>query len=203
MGQAGRCGVDLPEPPKVEGSPGRPAPQAARSACRASPSRRRCATTCGCQPEELRHRPGRLSAGLVHDEAQSAPQREDGAPAGLRRPPSAAAGLDRAGRAGADGRAGALAEDPDRHAGRGAVAEGRRAWRAVRPAGDPRRPRGARASAPAQDACWCRNRRTAPIPATAAVARLHREADPGQRPTAASTSPRWRPSWAPTWRPSC
>ena len=44
----------------------------------------------------------RLSARLVHHEAQSAPQREDGAAAGLRRPPSAAAGLDRAGRARAD-----------------------------------------------------------------------------------------------------
>ena len=45
---------------------------------------------------------GHLSARLVHDEAQSAPQREDGAAAGLRRHPSAAAGLDRAGRARAD-----------------------------------------------------------------------------------------------------
>ena len=94
------------------------------------------------QPEELRHRHGRLSAGLVHHEAQPAPQREGGAPARLRRPPSAAAGLDRAGRARADRPAGALAEDADRHAGRGDVAGRRRAWRAVRHDGDPRRPRG-------------------------------------------------------------
>ena len=63
-----------------------------------------------------------LSAGLVHHEAQPAPQREDGAAARLRRPPSAAAGLDRAGRARADRHAGALAEDADRHAGGGDVA---------------------------------------------------------------------------------
>ena len=98
------------------------------------------------QPEELRHRHGRLSAGLVHHEAQPAPQREGGAAARLRRPPSAAAGLDRAGRAGADRPPGALAEDADRHAGRGDVAGGRRAWRAVRHDGDPRRARGHAAS---------------------------------------------------------
>ena len=39
---------------------------------------------------------------------------------------------------------GALAEDADRHAGRGDVAGRRRAWRAVRHDGDPRRARGAR-----------------------------------------------------------
>ena len=46
--------------------------------------------------EELRHRHRHVSARLVHDEAQSAPEREDGAAAGLRRHPSAAAALDRA-----------------------------------------------------------------------------------------------------------
>ena len=40
-------------------------------------------------------------------------------------------------------------------------------------------------------------------PATAACARLHGEADPGQRPTAASISPRSRPRSVPTWRRSC
>ena len=40
--------------------------------------------------------------------------------------------------AGVDGHPGTLAEDPDRHARRGLVAQGRRAWRAVRPDGDPR-----------------------------------------------------------------
>ena len=56
--------------------------------------------------------------------------------------------LDRAGRARADGRAGALAEDADRHAGRRAVAQGRRARRAVRHDGDQGRARGARRQAP-------------------------------------------------------
>ena len=59
--------------------------------------------------------------------------------------------------------AGALAEDADRHAGRGDVAQGRRAWRAVRPAGDPRRARGARRARTAQDRAGARTRRTAPI----------------------------------------
>ena len=35
MGQPGRCGVDLPEPPKVKDRLERPAPRTARSACRA------------------------------------------------------------------------------------------------------------------------------------------------------------------------
>ena len=67
-------------------------------------------------------------------------------------------------------RAGALAEDADRHAGRGAC----------RPAAGAhgemcgmmaiaRRPRGRAASAPAQDRAGARIRRTAPIPATAAA----------------------------------
>ena len=60
-------------------------------------------------PEELRHRHRPVSARLVHDEAQPAPQREDGAAARLRRHPSAAAALDRAGRDRADRRAVALA----------------------------------------------------------------------------------------------
>ena len=41
-----------------QGPPRRPARARRRSACRASPSRRWCATTRGCQPEELRHRHG-------------------------------------------------------------------------------------------------------------------------------------------------
>ena len=125
------------------------------------------------EPETLRHYVrlsqknhaidlAHLSARLVHDEAQPAPEREDGAPAGLRRHPSAAAAVDRAGRAGADGRAGALAEDADRHAGGGAVAQGRRARRALRPAGHPRGARGARRRPP--HACWSRPRPTAPTP---------------------------------------
>jgi hypothetical protein len=101
---------------------------AARSACRACPSRRSCATT----PASARRTTpstSASSAGLVHDEAQPAPEREDGAPAGLRRHASAAAAVDRAGRAGADRPAGdwlkTLTNMP-------AVAEpeSRRAWRA-------------------------------------------------------------------------
>ena len=48
---------------------------------------------------ELRDRPRPVPARLVHDEAQPAPQREDGAAAGLRRHPPAAAAGDGAGRA--------------------------------------------------------------------------------------------------------
>ena len=62
------------------------------------------------EPEAIRHYvrlsrnnysidAGTLSAGLVHDEAQSPPQRKDGAPARIRRRPSAAAGFDGARRA--------------------------------------------------------------------------------------------------------
>ena len=149
------------------------------------------------QPEELRHRHGRLSAGLVHHEAQPAPQREGGAAARHRRPPSAAAGLDRAGRARADRPPGALAEDADRHAGRGDVAGRRRAWRDVRHDGDraPRsRPRGERASA---RSCWRRNRRTAPIPRRRRA--LGFTGRSRSRPTtaAASISPRSRPQLGP------
>jgi glycine dehydrogenase subunit 2 len=54
----------------------------------------------------------------------------------------------------------ALAEDADRHAGRGLSPKGRRAWRAVRHAGDQG---GARARGEGRaSACWCPNRRTAP-----------------------------------------
>ncbi len=146
MGQAGRCGVDLPEPPKVKdrlnglrraGEIGLPGLSRAAGG----------AALHAAQPEELRHRHGRLSAGLVHHEAQSPHQREGGAPGGHRRPPSAAAGLDGAGRARADRQPGALAQDADRHAGRGDVAGRRRAWRDVRHDGDRRRPRGPRRAA--------------------------------------------------------
>ena len=68
------------------------------------------------QPEELRHRHGHLSARLLHDEAQSAPERGGGAAARLCRHPSAAADLLRAGRAGADPRARPLAARDHRHA---------------------------------------------------------------------------------------
>ena len=72
----------------------------ARSASSASRSRRRCAITCACRRRTYGIDTGLFSARLVHDEAQSPPQRENGAAAGLCRCPSAAAGLDGAGRAG-------------------------------------------------------------------------------------------------------
>ena len=201
MGQPGRCGVDLPEPPKVKdrlnglrrSRRDRPAgPQRAAGG----------AALHAAQPEELRHRHGRLPAGLVHHEAQSAHQREGGAPARHRRPPSAAAGLDRAGRARADRSPGALAEDADRHAGRGDVAGRRRAWRDVRHDGDRRRPRGARRTRPAQGRAGAR------IGARhqsgdGGGARLHRQADPGQRPRPRRPCRRSRRRSVRTSRRSC
>ena len=85
-----------------------------------------------------------LSARLVHDEAQSAPQREDGAPAGLRRRASASARFDRARRAGRHRGARQGADDDDRHERGRDVAESRGAWRIVRHDGDQGGDRGAR-----------------------------------------------------------
>ena len=184
-----------------QGSPERPAPH--RRDRPAGPQRAAGgAALHAAQPEELRHRHGRLPAGLVHHEAQSAHQREDGAAARHRRPPSAAAGLDRAGRARADRSPGALAEDAHRHAGRGDVARRRRAWRDVRHDGDRRRPRGARRARPAQDRAGAR------IGARhqsrdGGGARLHRQADPGQRPRPRRPCWRSRRRSVRTWRRSC
>ncbi len=99
------------------------------------------------QPEELRDRRRHLSARLLHDEAQSAPQREDGAAARLRRHPPAAAALDRAGRHRADRRARPLAPRDDRHGLGGDEPQGRRPWRALRHDGDQGGARGARREA--------------------------------------------------------
>ena len=138
-------------------------------------------------PEEPRHRPGALSAGLVHDEAQPAPQREDGPPGRLRRPPPAAAAVDGPGRAGADGPPGPLAEDPDRHARRRHVAQGRRPRRALRPAGHQGRPRGRRPRPPPHRA-GARPPPTAPTPPPPPSSATPCRRSP--RPTtAASTSP--------------
>ena len=108
IGRADVTGVDLDEPDAIQ----------------AAPRRARAQGPIGLpglsEPEAMRHYvrlsrmnygidAGHVSARLVHHEAQSAPQREDGAAAGLRRHPSAAAALDRAGRARADRRAVALA----------------------------------------------------------------------------------------------
>ncbi len=89
---------------------------------------------------------GPLSARLLHDEAQSAPQRENGAAAGLRRRASAAAGLDGAGRARGHRGAGRRAHHDDRHERDRDVAEGGRAWRTLRHDGDQGGDRGARRS---------------------------------------------------------
>ena len=67
-----------------------------RSACRVSASRRWCATITRLSQKNYAIDSGPLPARLVHDEAQPAPQREDGAAARFRRYPSAAAGIDRA-----------------------------------------------------------------------------------------------------------
>jgi hypothetical protein len=121
-----------------EVAPGRRAPQ--RRHRPAGPHRAGGdAPLCAAQPARITHRQRALSAGLLHDEAQPASQREDGAVAGLRRSPSAGSRLHRAGRAGSHRHAGALAEDADRHAGGGHVAQGGRAWRAVRHDGHRRR----------------------------------------------------------------
>ena len=95
IGRAESTGVDLDEPepftPRLGGLerkapiglPGLSEPEAMRHYVRLSQKNYGIDT-------------GALPARLLHDEAQSAPQREDGAAAGLRRHPSAAAGLDRA-----------------------------------------------------------------------------------------------------------
>ena len=138
----GAVGVDLPDVKisdarlgglRRKGAIGLPGPQRAGS----DPP------LCPPVADELRHRRRALSARLLHHEAQSAPEREDGAAARLRRPASAGARIRHPGRAGADFRTDELADHPDRHAGRRHVAQGGRPWRAVRPAGHPRRHRGA------------------------------------------------------------
>ncbi len=90
IGSLQRTGVDIAEPKggksrlggleRTEpiGLPGLSEPEAMRHYVRLS-------------PQELRDRQRALSARLVHDEAQPAPQREDGAAAGLRRHASPAA----------------------------------------------------------------------------------------------------------------
>ncbi len=97
---------------------------------------------------ELLDRPGRLPAGLLHDEAQPAPERGDGAPAGIRGGAPAGAGSGLAGVAGARVAAGAGAGGADRPLARDAAAVGRRAGRARR---DPHGPQGAREDGQAAD----------------------------------------------------
>ena len=49
IGSTAKTGVDLPDAEGRQGAPRRPRAQGVRSACPASPSPRRCATTCGCR----------------------------------------------------------------------------------------------------------------------------------------------------------
>ena len=94
--------------------------------------------------QQLLDRRRNLPARLVHDEAQSPPQRKDGAPAWIRRCASAAAGLGGAGGARSYRSPGQRLVDDDRH-GRGRdVAEGRRARRTLRHDDDQGGDRGAR-----------------------------------------------------------
>ena len=194
-------GVDLPEAPAAS--------------IRAS-ARTRARTPIGLpglsEPETMRHyvrlsqknyahRQRALPARLVHDEAQSAPQREDGAAARLRRHPPAAAALDGAGRDRADRRARPLAARDDRHGVGGDEPEGRRAWRALRHDGDQGGARGARREAR-------RRRAGAGIgarhqPGDRRAPRLHGRRRPGRAPTAPSTRRRSRRCSAPTSPRSC
>ena len=159
IGRTDTTGVDLPEPPKFSARLGK----LARTEPLGLPGLSRArgdAPFRAPEPEELRHRHGHLSARLVHHEAQPAPQREDGAAAGLRRHPSAAAALHRAGRDRADRRVVALAVRTDRHAGDRHDAQGRRARRTVRHDGDQGGAGGARREA--IDRAGAESRRTAP-----------------------------------------
>ena len=127
---------------------------------------------------------GLLSARLLHHEAQSAPEREDGAAAGLRRPASAAAAIDGAGRAGADLRTDELA---DELTGMPAVAMSPKAGAhgelcgllAIRAA------IAARGEKPHAH-LWCRNPRMAPIPPRRRLPASRCDEVPAQAPTAMS-----------------
>ena len=106
-------------------------------------------------------------ARLLHDEAQPAPQRSDGAVAGLRRHPPAATD-NRAWRARSRlwTSSAALAHRDDRHAAPSRMtAESRRAWRDVRHDGDQApRWRSARRGGNPHGGARARQRRMAPIP---------------------------------------
>ena len=152
---------------KVEGPPRRPARAPARSACPASasrdgaplhpPRRQNYAIDLGLFPLgscTMKHNP------RLNEKVARLPGFADVHPL---QPQETVQGALRA-----DRRAGALADRPHRHARRGDEPQGRRAWRAVRPALHPRRARSARRRA--RRSCWCPKARTAPIPATAAFA---------------------------------
>ena len=201
IGRYDTTGVDLDEPEDFTAAPRRAGAQGGHRP--AGPLRARDhAPLRAPQPEELRHRYGPLPARLLHHEAQCAPQRAHGAPAGLRRRASAAAGLDRAGRAGAHGRARALSDHAHQHDGRGALAEGRRPWRALRHDGDQGRHRGegrrrdAQRGAGARFGAWHE-------PGDRRAHRLQGEARAGARGRLGACGGREGACSAPTWRRSC
>ena len=113
--------------------------------------------------QQLFDRRRALSARLLHDEAQSASQRENGAPTGLLRRSSAATDLHGPGRARTDRRPRASAPDDDGHERGRDVAQSGRAWRIVRHDGDQGRDRGARRRKDAHMSCSFPIPRTAPI----------------------------------------
>ena len=179
IGRTDVTGVDLDGAGEVRAAPRQARAHGRRSACPASPSPRRCATTCGFARRTTASTPG-SSARLLHDEAQSAPQREDGAAAGLRRHPSAAAALDRAGRARADRRARragcceltgmpAVAMTPK--AGAHGELCGMMAIKAALAARGEKR----------AESCWCRNSAHGTNPATAALLGYRGRGRPGAR----------------------
>ncbi len=175
--------------------PGRPGPQATRSACRACPSPRRVRHYVRLSQKNhaidlalyplgsctMKHNP------RLNEKMARLPGFSDIHPA--------AAAVDGAGRDRADGPPGPLAEDPDRHARRRPVAQGRRPRRARAacwPSARPMRPNGQ----------GHRQHRPGSRPAPTAPTRPRRpsaatRSSRSPRPTTAgSTWPTWRPSWA-------
>ena len=97
--QAGRCACSLPDYELPEGgAAGRPGPRRGAAPARAGRARPR-PPLLGARRPQLRRRLRLLSARLLHDEVQPAPERAPGRPARLRRPAPAPAARGRAGRA--------------------------------------------------------------------------------------------------------
>ena len=163
------------------------------------------------EPETMRHyvrlsqRNYAIDAGLYPlgsctMKHNAAPQREDGAAAGLRRHPSAAAAEDGAGRHRADGGAVGLPAGAHRHEGADAVAQGRRPRRACRHALHQGRARGQGLQAQRRARARLRARHQ---PGHRRLHGLHREVDPGARRWHGRGRRRARPRSAPTSPPSC
>ena len=152
--------------------------------------------------QQLFDRRRNLPARLVHDEAQSPPQRKNGAPAGIRRRPSAAAGLDGARGARGCRSAGQCVVDDDGHGRRRNVAEGRRARRTLRHDGDQGGDRGARGGSDAARRAGSRFRPRHKSRDCGAD-RLFGAFCSGGRRTETSASKRCAPRSRPTLRRSC